>query len=297
MFVLSCSGTLLAQKSDTLRVYFETAKSTMSTGIQRQVSGYIFNDIIREGQPLQIVGYADYVGGNQYNDKLSQARAKTVKKFLIAQGFSEKDITICIGKGEVDRGNVSGNEGFIRDRRVDIVTNPAAPAVEQAISPQQPVISQKPVPVVKKEQPVQPAPRGGLNTIKPSLENITTLKKDQTLVLDKLYFYAGRHVIKPESEHVLLDLYNILKKNEDIRVQIEGHVCCVNGSVSDALDFDTHEIALSVNRAKMVYLYLIKKGIEETRLSFRGFGATRRIAPEFSEEEADKNRRVEIRIL
>ena len=286
LFAISSGQQLLAQKSDTLRVYFETAKSTMSKGIQDQVSGYIFDDIIHENQPLQIIGYADYVGGNQYNDKLSQARAKNVKKFLMTYGFAEKDITICIGKGEVDRGNVAGNGGFIRDRRVDIVTNPAPVAPEPEPIPT-PVVATLP-PVVKKPLD-KPA--------KPQLQDITTLKKDETLVLQKLYFYAGRHVVRPESEHVLVDLYNILKKHEELRIQIEGHVCCVQGSVSDALDFDTHEIALSVNRAKMVYLYLVNKGIAETRLSFKGFGATRRIAPEFNEEEADKNRRVEIRIL
>jgi outer membrane protein OmpA-like peptidoglycan-associated protein len=79
-------------------------------------------------------------------------------------------------------------------------------------------------------------------------------------------------------------------------INIEGHVCCIK-DVPDALDIDTYESRLSVNRAKAVYEYLVVKGIDPTRLSYVGFGKKRPIiADEKTEEDAAKNRRVEIRV-
>jgi OOP family OmpA-OmpF porin len=74
-------------------------------------------------------------------------------------------------------------------------------------------------------------------------------------------------------------------------------VCCIENA-PDALDVDTYEPTLSVNRAKAIYRYLVSKGIESSRLRYEGFGKRRPIVPnETTEEDAEKNRRVEIRIV
>lgn len=273
-----------ATKTDTVHVYFATAKSEMTPGVKEQLTGYIYDDVLHSRQTIQIVGYADYVGGNTSNDLLSKRRANAVKRFLVQYGFMEKNITICIGKGEIER-DMKGNDGFARDRRVDIVINPPATAPEEA-----PASVPAPKPVAEKKAP---APKSAQAIQK----DITTLKKGEALVLNNIYFYPGRHAVKPESAAALNNLYEILDENPGVNIGIEGHVCCVKGSASDALDFDTREIALSVNRAKAIYNYLVKKGIDKDRLSFKGFGATRRVVQEENtEEDADKNRRVEIRI-
>lgn len=278
---------IAAAHTDTVRVYFATAKSEIAPGVQEQLAGYIYNDVLQSRQTIQIVGYADYVGGNRSNDQLSKRRANAVKRFLMQYGFQEKNITICIGKGEVER-DMKGNDGFARDRRVDIVINPPVTSPEEVPAPSAPVPAPKPVAEKK-----APAPKSAQAIQK----DITTLKKGETLVLNNIYFYPGRHMVKPESAAALNSLYEILDENPGVNIGIEGHVCCVKGSASDALDFDTREIALSVNRAKAIYNYLVKKGIDKDRLSFKGFGASRRVVQEENtEEDADKNRRVEIRI-
>lgn len=284
-YLLSCPA--YAHVTDTINVYFATGKSVITQGVKDQVSNFIYQDVLQTSQSVQIVGYTDYVGGNAYNDKLSRDRAQSVKRFLMSFGFAEKNITICIGKGKVLRENMSDKEGFARDRRVDIVTN--APPVTPPAAKEVP--KPKPAPIKKQKEDDTELAWGGIQATQ-----INQLKKDDVLVLKNLYFFPGRHVVKTESEPTLRNLFEALDENPSVKIRIEGHVCCVKGSASDALDFDTHEIALSVNRAKTVYDYLVKKGIDKERLSYKGFGASKRVAEEFNEEEADKNRRVEIRI-
>ncbi len=53
-----------------------------------------------------------------------------------------------------------------------------------------------------------------------------------------------------------------------------------------------------MNRAKAIYNYLVSKDIDASRLRYEGFGKRRPVvAFESNEEDAKKNRRVEIRIL
>jgi outer membrane protein OmpA-like peptidoglycan-associated protein len=65
----------------------------------------------------------------------------------------------------------------------------------------------------------------------------------------------------------------------------------------DGLDWDTGEEKLSVNRARVVYDYLIKSGIDSTRLSYAGFGSGRKLVKEVTERDRMLNRRVEMKII
>ena len=120
----------------------------------------------------------------------------------------------------------------------------------------------------------------------------------EALVLDKIYFYAGRHVWKDESRGTLEALYDALSASPKIKVRIEGHVCCVSPGVPDALDDDTHNMELSMMRAKAIRDYLVGRGIAPERLQFTGFGHRHPVVmPELTEDVADRNRRVEVRII
>ncbi|KAK6024646.1 SNF2 family protein, partial [Ostertagia ostertagi] len=106
-------------------------------------------------------------------------RARTVKRFLMNYGFPEKNITVCIGKGKVIRGATSTDDGFARDRRVDIVMNAPAPVAEplQLGSLPQPVAA--PPPPVKMAKPTQTAKESaGTVAIK---NEINHLKKDEVM--------------------------------------------------------------------------------------------------------------------
>jgi outer membrane protein OmpA-like peptidoglycan-associated protein len=52
-----------------------------------------------------------------------------------------------------------------------------------------------------------------------------------------------------------------------------------------------------VNRAKAVYDFLVKKGIDAKRLTYKGFGSSKKLVEEVTEIDRITNRRVEIKIV
>jgi outer membrane protein OmpA-like peptidoglycan-associated protein len=127
--------------------------------------------------------------------------------------------------------------------------------------------------------------------------DIMQIPKGKTFILKNIYFPMGRHFPRESSLDDLNMLLQAMKDNPAMAIQIEGHVCCIS-NVPDAYDLDSHEMDLSVNRARFIHEYLKARGISEFRLKYVGYGKSRPIvADEQTEEEASVNRRVEIRIL
>ena len=80
-----------------------------------------------------------------------------------------------------------------------------------------------------------------------------------------------------------------MKQYPDIQVEISGH--------TDDVGSDDDNQALSQNRAKSVYTYLISQGVKAQRLRFKGYGETKPLNPNDSDEHRQQNRRIELRIL
>jgi outer membrane protein OmpA-like peptidoglycan-associated protein len=91
-------------------------------------------------------------------------------------------------------------------------------------------------------------------------------------------------------EKALLELVEFLKKNPEIRIEIGGHTAARG-------DDDATTIKLSERRAEAVVKYLVKKGIDASRLTSKGYGGSKPIADGKTDEGAKKNRRVEVTIL
>jgi outer membrane protein OmpA-like peptidoglycan-associated protein len=118
------------------------------------------------------------------------------------------------------------------------------------------------------------------------------------IILKNMNFYGGTHSIMPESLPILMELLDAMKKNPNLVIQVEGHICCQDGD-ADGFDFGTHTKNLSENRAKEICKYLNKSGVDEKRLFYKGFGHQQPLTPypEKTEEERINNRRVEIKII
>lgn len=115
------------------------------------------------------------------------------------------------------------------------------------------------------------------------------IRKGQTIEIENLYFKADVASINEDSYKVLDEVYDFLKSNTDITIEIGGHT---NGTPS-------HEYCdkLSTDRAKVVAEYLVDKGIPADRLTYKGYGKRRSIASNLTKEGRKKNQRVEIKIL
>ncbi|MFN3405656.1 MAG: OmpA family protein [Cytophagaceae bacterium] len=114
------------------------------------------------------------------------------------------------------------------------------------------------------------------------------LKVGTKLILRNVFYDVDKATLRPESEAELTRLVEILEHHKNIKIQISGH--------TDGDGNDEHNMKLSQDRAKSVYDYLVSKGIEIFRLTHKGFGKTRPIAPNDSPANKQLNRRTEIEI-
>lgn len=121
------------------------------------------------------------------------------------------------------------------------------------------------------------------NSIGKSFEKI---EKGKAITLNNVYFEQSNFIMQKESYTELDKIVSILKANPQTKIEIGGH--------TDNIGDQRLNLALSENRAKVILNYLVSKGIEEDRLLYKGYGGTKPVAPNDSEENKKKNRRVEI---
>lgn len=111
----------------------------------------------------------------------------------------------------------------------------------------------------------------------------------EKLKLSDFNFVINTYIVVPESKGKLYELLLVLQNNPKLKIEIQGHLCCMS---YDRVD-------LSTQRAKAIKLFLVANGIDAKRLSFKGFGSTQPLfpLPEKDEMERTANRRVEIMIV
>jgi len=113
--------------------------------------------------------------------------------------------------------------------------------------------------------------------------------RDQLIRMNNLVFEQGKADILPASYQELNTLARMMKDNENMRVQLEGH--------TDFRGRPSLNMQLAEDRVEAVQKYLINKGIKKKRVSVKAFGGTQPLTRENTEEARKKNRRVEVRIL
>ncbi len=258
-------------QDDSLSIFFESAEFDISYNQQVKLEHFIANLDDEKYNGFRMYGYADYVGNSEYNLELSQKRLNEVRKFFNSRGITDEMIIDNIAKGELS--DKSENEiGNSKSRRVDIIYAQIK-IIETEI-------------IEDKEQELTE-----FITDEPkSIDEIEDAKVGSTLVLSNLNFNSGTAKILKTSRPVLEKLLEIMRANNSMSIEIQGHICCHSSRIA-------HD-AIAYARAKMVYDYLISKGVTRCRLDFTDFGASRKLVdPELTEADRIKNRRVEIKIL
>ncbi len=115
------------------------------------------------------------------------------------------------------------------------------------------------------------------------------IKVGKSFVINNVFFEFAKAELKPESYYELDAIVDILKQNPQFKIEISGH--------TDNVGTDESNLVLSQNRANAVVKYLISKGIPKERLIAKGYGKTKPIANNQTEEGRAQNRRVEFKIL
>ena len=126
-------------------------------------------------------------------------------------------------------------------------------------------------------------PQKGSNECCPEL---LSAKAGDIITLKQLLFNTNSSIINRSSHNELNRLANYLKQNEQLKIQIIGY--------TDNTGNTQNNINLSKDRAKSVYVYLINKGIKDERMKFNGFGSSKPLFVNNTEDNKAKNRRVEI---
>lgn len=268
-----------AQQTDTIIVHFEFNRSEITILTATRLDSILQVIQARKLRQVKLYGHCDFKGSNTYNDSLSQARILSVKEYLGGKGIAPaifKNETAYGERMPLAKGN--SDEARAINRRVELVIESTAEP-GSAIPPVTP-----PRPTAEKQDLSQ-------------LLKDTALKTGVNLVLENLNFVGGRHQLLPESLGVLDELLRALQENPTVTIEIQGYVCCTFGSL-DGFDFDLGTNDLSVQRAKAIYSFLIEKGINADRLSYRGYGGSRKLFPyEENEYQRSRNRRVELKII
>ncbi len=118
---------------------------------------------------------------------------------------------------------------------------------------------------------------------------LNPIEKGEIIRLNNIFFDSGKYDLLSESNAELDKLFKVLKDNKKLIIEIAGH--------TDAVGADKDNLQLSNNRANAVMNYLISKGVSKERLTAKGYGETKFIASNDTEEGKQLNRRVEFLIL
>ena len=109
----------------------------------------------------------------------------------------------------------------------------------------------------------------------------------QVIILEGINFETNSARITADSEEKLMKAYNTLVNNPKIDVEISGH--------TDSRGSNSKNQVLSEQRANSVKDWLVAKGIDGARITTVGYGEDKPIAPNDSEENMLKNRRIEFK--
>lgn len=115
------------------------------------------------------------------------------------------------------------------------------------------------------------------------------IEVNASIVLKNIFFDLNKFDLKPESQVELDKVVQLMQDNPTVKIQIEGH--------TDNIGKATDNLKLSENRAKAVVNYIVSKNISITRLTAKGFGATKPVSDNSSEEGRAQNRRTELKVV
>ena len=113
-------------------------------------------------------------------------------------------------------------------------------------------------------------------------------KVERTIILDDVLFDFDKSTIKPEAAQILDRLVAFMNENKDKTANLSGY--------TDNVGTEAYNLKLSDRRWMSVKDYVVKKGVDSSRVSGQGFGETKPIADNKTAAGRSKNRRVEIKV-
>lgn len=262
-----------AQSTISYPIFFEYKVGTLDTLEERRLPVLLRNFDSFNISKIEIAAYCDERGTEKANEILSKKRAKSIYNaiYTLIHKTDTNDLIFLTAEGKgflplIDQVNV--DEQRAKNRRGDVT-----------------IYYSKKVPPAKPKKAAPKAPEV-------KLENFFASAKAGDKMELKIFFEGGKSTLLPQSFAELDSLASILKENDTLRINILGHIYA-NGYAQDIDGYDDNvgNNKLSENRARVVYVYLNRKGINKKRLNYKGLGGKYPTGI-----SAERDRRVEIEI-
>jgi len=119
--------------------------------------------------------------------------------------------------------------------------------------------------------------------------NLKPIEVGMSYNLNDIYFDFNSADLRPESKIVISEFNNFLMENPNIKVSIQGH--------TDNIGNDQANLILSESRAKSVYQHLLSSGTPANRINYKGFGESKPVVSNDTENGRSRNRRTEFVII
>ena len=283
---LSFSNSVLSQKQ--FSIFFESNKYDLTTKEKSSLNQWI--KLNPEIKIVGIHGFCDEDGSSEFNDTLAKNRINFVynlikDKVKIRDDFKTRSFGELHNLSKIKAENRKVTIFFLEPK--DIIHENEILGIKTE--------DEVPIPKIRVKYPeklVFDNPNGTKSEYKLDvafMQKIGEAQVGDKLKIENLNFQINTYIVVPSSKGKMYELLLVLKNNPNLKIEIQGHLCCMP---TDRLD-------LSTQRAKAINNFLVANGINENRLTFKGFGSTQPIfpLPEKDEVQRAANRRVEILIV
>jgi outer membrane protein OmpA-like peptidoglycan-associated protein len=281
-FTVSC---VFAQEQASF--YFDSNKFILKKDELLKLNQWLVQQ--KEVKIVGVYGFCDEEGSVGFNDTLAKKRIdyvfNTIKgKVKIREDFKTRNFGEMHTLSAVKAENRKVILYYIQPK--DFVNE------EKIITKKKVVVEKEKTKVKFSDIYVYENPDGSIVNIKIDtifMRKVSLADVGEKLKLHNMNFFVDTFAIMPQSRSVMYELLSVMRNCPDLKIQIQGHICCVKNDIRD----------LSTQRAKAIYKFLEFNGIDKSRMTFIGYGSTKPLypLPETSEKEREANRRVEIEII
>jgi len=321
-----------AQKNHLLKVFFEKDKSQLLENSKFKIDS--INNLLKIPSDffIKLDAHTDSDGTDKYNYNLSSKRANSVKDELLRLKFPTENIEISSFGESIPEVDNSSKENMRKNRRVRIIYVDRTGKVRikgKILSDDEKNPLTKVRILIKTENKIDTVytntlgeydvwvPKSNptyylisrvknhfyhyekINTnsetqIEKNIE-LKKLTKGALLNIPLFNFIAEEDILVKESEPNLRLLLETMRQNPNLKIEIHGHI---NKQKSGNVSVESSSFKLSVRRAKFVYNFLVKNGIDPKRMQTKAFGNWKMLYPETDDLNLQNlNRRVEIYVI
>lgn len=257
-------STIVVAQNEKHTIYFNKNSSSLATVNYSALNSFIKQIDSIAIDSIAINGYSDYLGNRDYNQRLSEKRAKNVFLYLKTVTISDISEENVHAIGEIHSIFNTPN-GVPEDRKVDIILYIAPKKYS--------IYDVKKITYFKAE---------------------VGMSFDKSYTLGRVFFVNNKADILEASLPQLNDLYNQIKQlKSKFTLKISGHICCLSeNATQDDKDFSR---VLSTARALRIKEYLVDKKIPEKYIDIKGYSFDEPlIFPELNNIDKQTNRRIEV---